>query len=601
MSSELHTDPPAKPSFIELRPAISTNRDAFHADAMAADRVVVQLDAPGPQHRGRLAAFIQEQVEDRLQQKGAAPTTVGATTSVNALLCDQLHRARLIGASGIAVAFQDLAGVADRSGILDPDDSATLRWWLRATDAHPVQLLLPASIARLRAYERPVSVSSWLPGETYAVIEYEPETPELEPGLSASTQVMELALSKEMALSDAVIQSVALDSESQAEQGAEPPAALTLDTREPESRARMHDEVGVEFKIAFASAAEFSPSDAALTATDAAAPEAPTALESKALSRATTAPVPPPPPRARRAALSTDADPETEAPAPKLEARRRELEGEVHMWMRELASAEGPKPLGAIERLFVSAYVPLAHAVAEGIGGEEAREALLAWSHSFETSYPPAFEALRQRGKRPTMVVDVPDIARRLGRLHGARQVQLLLVDGMRFDLGQLVRQKLKSLSAGTAACAEQLLLWSSLPTCTAAALEVIGRGPGGMHEFTGEVDEQQVVTTGDAARRVRRLRTGPHELFKLDVVEDLINTAGSPLKPRLDEIAETTAGLIADHMRTLPSRTLLMVFGDHGFQMEQRGSRTKSATQGGATPEEVFVPAYAWVTENVH
>jgi hypothetical protein len=282
-------------------------------------------------------------------------------------------------------------------------------------------------------------------------------------------------------------------------------------------------------------------------------------------------------------------------------ARQRELEGQVVVWIRELESTQGPKPLSVIERLFVSAYVPLCQAVAEGIGGQDARDAILEWSHSFECSYRPAFEALRHKGRRPTMVLDVPDIATRLSRLHGARRVQLLLIDGMRFDIGQAMRQNLKTMTAGTAACAEQLLLWSGLPSTTGAQLELLGRGPGGLHEFTGSLDESTLVAHGEEARSIRRLRSGPHELFKLDLIEEQIASSGPRLKQRVADLAEETAQIVATHMQTLPPRTLLMVFGDHGFQMEQRGMRTTAATQGGATPEEVFVPAYAWLTENVH
>src|SRR5690606_10883928 len=120
-------------------------------------------------------------------------------------------------------------------------------------------------------------------------------------------------------------------------------------------------------------------------------------------------------------------------------AVRRASAEDCARWVRELEGVRGPKPLSLVERTFVSAYVPLAEAVARGDGDARARKALETWAASFDKSYSDAFDALRLRGKRPNMVLDVPDLALRLGRLHGARSVQLLLVDGLRFDLGMRV------------------------------------------------------------------------------------------------------------------------------------------------------------------
>jgi hypothetical protein len=47
----------------------------------------------------------------------------------------------------------------------------------------------------------------------------------------------------------------------------------------------------------------------------------------------------------------------------------------------------------------------------------------------------------------------------------------------------------------------------------------------------------------------------------------------------------------------------MLFIFGDHGFRMAQTpdGRSTSPATQGGASPEEVLVPGYAWLVGGVH
>jgi hypothetical protein len=43
-------------------------------------------------------------------------------------------------------------------------------------------------------------------------------------------------------------------------------------------------------------------------------------------------------------------------------------------------------------------------------------------------------------------------------------------------------------------------------------------------------------------------------------------------------------------------------VFGDHGFKLDPLDAdSTTSAKSGGASPEEVLVPAFAWLVGGVH
>jgi hypothetical protein len=44
-----------------------------------------------------------------------------------------------------------------------------------------------------------------------------------------------------------------------------------------------------------------------------------------------------------------------------------------------------------------------------------------------------------------------------------------------------------------------------------------------------------------------------------------------------------------------------MLVFGDHGFRMESSGSGTSAGSSGGASPEEVLVPGFAWLIGDVH
>jgi hypothetical protein len=56
-------------------------------------------------------------------------------------------------------------------------------------------------------------------------------------------------------------------------------------------------------------------------------------------------------------------------------------------------------------------------------------------------------------------------------------------------------------------------------------------------------------------------------------------------------------AATIARHALSLEPRTLLFVFGDHGFTFGPDGA----PCSGGASPEEVLVPAFAMLLGQAH
>jgi hypothetical protein len=308
---------------------------------------------------------------------------------------------------------------------------------------------------------------------------------------------------------------------------------------------------------------------------------------------------------ASSAAMELSAPPpptEPAAPPPPAPAVRKVSEAEWRGFVRELESTRGPKPLSVVERTFVSAYVPLADALARGLADETAAAgALEAWGTAFDKSYSEAFDALRLRGKRPTMVLDVPEIALRIGRLHGARSVQLVLVDGMRFDLGVRIHERMRPLVGQRATLTERLLLWSALPTTTGIQLELIARGPAGLREPVEPPESELPVARGKNAAVLRRLRSGHKELLKLDLIESAFSVPGGPLAERLDCLADEAAEILAQHLCRQAPRTLVVLFGDHGFVVEPEGGGTGVALQGGASPEEVLVPAFAWLVGAVH
>jgi hypothetical protein len=101
-------------------------------------------------------------------------------------------------------------------------------------------------------------------------------------------------------------------------------------------------------------------------------------------------------------------------------------------------------------------------------------------------------------------------------------------------------------------------------------------------------------------ARTPRRIKAGHRELLKLDLVEASVMDPGPPESERLASIAHEVAGAVTAVIETLPPRTLLFVFGDHGFVLPPQREGSGAALQGGARPEQVLVPAFAWLVGGV-
>jgi hypothetical protein len=536
----------------------------------------VVLSPPGPGQRGDLALVISEAIDGALEQRGACPPGIGAATDLGASLSDQLYRARLVELRGLALALPTLEGIANLAGALDAEDSAVLRWWMAATRERPVRFYIDAKNRYAGVYDRPTPLQDLLEQRPRRT---QPPAPALAPEVSASSEAMELSSPPPV---------VALPE--QREEVSESESIVE------EAREAATAELDVAFVAALADASRDTP---AVEAVQVAPPVIELELELELAE-----PVAAPTPAEETAEVMTNVA--TEAALENVEFARGPLfpnaDGEWRTWMHDLEAARGPKPLAVVERMFVTSYVPLCDAFARGIAAPEAKKTIDTWSASFEQSYKEAFDALRVRGKRPTMVLDVPELALRMGRLHGARSVQLVLVDGLRFDLGLRVEQRLRGLLGQSAALTERLLLWSALPATTAVQLELIGRGAEALREFTGNVESEVPVARGRMATTLRRIKAGHRELLKLDVVESTMSEpADGSETDRLDDLADETARALGSYMKRLPSRTLVMIFGDHGFVLDPLGGGTARARHGGASPEEVLVPAYAWLVGGVH
>lgn len=269
-------------------------------------------------------------------------------------------------------------------------------------------------------------------------------------------------------------------------------------------------------------------------------------------------------------------------------------------WALALGAVKGPLPLAAFERLFAESYVPLANAIACGLDEPRAVRAHDEFRQTFERAYTDAFAAFGATNRRPRLVMDAYDIAAKQARLHNARSAHLLVIDSLRYDVGALFRDALTMKCAGNATLTSETVLWSALPTTTIRQLECLARGIDALRAPTTE--EPQDSLRGRAAETVRKLRVGSRELYKLDIVPMMLATLGDEpgaeqVVESLENVADHVADGVARHIEHLPPRTLLLVVGDHGFTVDRRGR----ILHGGASPEEVLVPAYSFVVGELH
>jgi hypothetical protein len=310
------------------------------------------------------------------------------------------------------------------------------------------------------------------------------------------------------------------------------------------------------------------------------------------------APTPCPPPCAPTPVADAPEVAATPAPAARHTAGASVVEREEpwRAWTLQLSAARGPQPLAALERLFADSYVPLDHAIGSGLEDSRARHAHDEFAASFAKGYTEAFTMFAATTKRPRLVLDAHDIAARIARLHGARSTRLLLVDAMRWDVSRLVQERLIAILGARASLTDELLLWSALPTTTMRQLETIARGVEALRA-PAPLEGEPELPRGRTAEYVRRMRVGPRELSKLDLLEARLQSARGRVLAALPEMALATAEAIARHVETLQARTLLLVFGDHGFTIDRSGI----ARQGGASPEEVLVGAFALLVGDVH
>lgn len=603
--------------------------------------LVVRVDPPPALVRGALHELLDDLVERELTRLGAPSPYLAAWSTMpddaDARLSDQLFRARTVGATGIAFLLGSLAGIARPS--LTPEDSATLTWLARAAKAAPLVLLVDDGDTRMLGYADPLPLATLLtplapfaikpprpmPTGTPTQARTEapiPPAPELAPRHVRVT-IPDLAIAP-----NPVAEVLDTGAPSPHESTSDLEVATTRETgetRETRSEATPDDvatplAATADDEARAIDVTEFAkPVDEALGGTTEPAPpvaieaqEARDAEETHEAQEARDVPAvqveaeaeAPPTKAATRARRTTSADPANTRTERRDSARRKATAGVAvsgpndawRTWAIALAAARGPQPLSNFERLFAESYVPLANAIASGVDDTRAVRSYEEFRRTFERSYTDASATFALTNRRPKLVMDAFELAAKQARLHNARSAQVVIVDSLRFDLGCAMREHLTVQATGLATLTAESLLWSVLPTTTIRQLETIARGMDAIRA-PAAIEEPAESLRGRTAEMIRRIRVGSRELFKLDVVPAMLDAQGREHVPSFEEIAETVGDLLLRHIKQQAPRTLVYVVGDHGFTLDRRGQiRT-----GGASPEEVLVPAQAWLVGDVH
>jgi hypothetical protein len=549
------------------------------AELLGEGAVVCHVPAPPASMRRRLAEHVDEHLERALAARGAPSPYLAAWSAfpddIEARIADQLFRARTMGASGVALVMGSLASIA--TPFVSEEDSAALRLLARVARSAPLTLVLDDGDAMLAGYTDPLPLPAVL-------------------GAASASRVVRRAAP--------VVQVEVIDAADATEEPPDVDTHVEALVAPKDDVERALDEERVEAEPAVA----HEPVEA--QAEPAVAHEAVEAQAEPAVAHEPEqelAPAPAPVDPAEQQILD-----EREAIVRQIErdneARARQI-GKVHVddfwrpWVHALSAAKGPQPLAAFERLFVESYMPLASAITQGLEDPRALRAYDEFRRTFERAYSDAFATFGVTSRRPRLVMDAYDFASKQARLHNARGSHVVVVDSMRHDVGTMVRDELAHRAAGAASLTSEILLFAALPTTTMRQLETLARGLDALRAPAAEEPSESL--RGRTAETVRRMRVGSRELYKLDVIPSMLaslDDAASRKEPAdvaavLEDAASHVAVALHRHIETLAPRTLLLVLGDHGFCVDRRGR----VTHGGAAPEEVIVPAYAFLVGDLH
>jgi hypothetical protein len=210
--------------------------------------------------------------------------------------------------------------------------------------------------------------------------------------------------------------------------------------------------------------------------------------------------------------------------------------------------------------------------------GKETDLTLQEMSTHFAGFYGPALNDWETSGSpRPMMIQDIPYILTRKRNVPDHQKVCFMLMDGMRWDLWEYIKSNFFGKKPNLFRFVREGALWANQPTNT---------GP--------------QLTRFEEALRSAHPDSDSECFWKISPIDEKIHSEKGPLTHLFANIVQYLEVDLLFRLQDLPSRTLLVIFADHGFMENPAFSYkakydTARYTHGKYSPFEVIVP-WAWM-----
>jgi hypothetical protein len=183
----------------------------------------------------------------------------------------------------------------------------------------------------------------------------------------------------------------------------------------------------------------------------------------------------------------------------------------------------------------------------------------------------------RGGGSRPMMIEDIPVMLSKKRKVPDHARLQYMLMDGMRWDLWETIKADFFGKRANLFRVVKEGAIWARQPTNTSSQLPLL---------------EKAFLETGR--------NPGDDLLWKLSGIDEKIHSEKGPLTHMFRNVVSYLEIDWLHMLRRLPSRTLLILFSDHGFVENPAfdpSAKYESPryTHGKVSPFEVIVP-WAWL-----
>jgi hypothetical protein len=210
---------------------------------------------------------------------------------------------------------------------------------------------------------------------------------------------------------------------------------------------------------------------------------------------------------------------------------------------------------------------------------KEAGRLLSELNRKFSGFYEKALLGWERSGKPgPVMIQDIPRLLSKKRDVPDHHRVVYLLMDGMRWDLWEKIKRDFFARMPDRFRVVREGSLWAHRPTTTSVQLPHL------------EQAFQDACPGSDPAEI----------LWKISGIDERIHGEKGGLEHLFSSVIRYLDLELLHRLRGLPSRTLLILFADHGFVENPGFSHgdkyaAERYTHGGETPFEVIVP-WAWV-----